>query len=227
MGKKDIITKDYMKECAVFADAFNKNPVELEKNPTSGEFISGFYKEDRLIPVITLVLYFGPGEWDGPISLHEMLAVQEPEILSYISDYKLNLVAPANMTDDELNRFTTSLREVMLFIKYSKDKKKLREMLQKDERFRTVDKKAAGVISIVTGTELEIEEEEEVVDMCEGMRGIIEDATNEGLERGLERGKLEGALNMCIRLVQQGIVSLSEAAKQLGMTEEELASKLQ
>lgn len=29
------------------------------------EFLSGFTKEDKLIPVITLVLYFGAEEWDG------------------------------------------------------------------------------------------------------------------------------------------------------------------
>ena len=30
---------------------------------SSGEFLSGFYKGDRLIPVITLVIHFGPEKW--------------------------------------------------------------------------------------------------------------------------------------------------------------------
>jgi len=46
----------------------------------------------------------------------EMLAVQEPEILSLVSDYKLNLIAPEHMSDEEIDQFQTSLREVMLFI---------------------------------------------------------------------------------------------------------------
>lgn len=45
-----------------------------------------------------------------------------------------------------MNKFKTSLREVLLYIKYSKDKKKLEELLMPDLSFRTVERKAAIVI---------------------------------------------------------------------------------
>ena len=158
------------------------NLEEMEKKPDASEYLSGFYREDRLIPVITLVMYFAPGEWDGPMSLHEMLAVQDPEILSFVSDYKLNLIAPGQMSDAEIDRFATSLREVMLFIKYSKDKAKLNEMVEKDDRFKNMDRKAATVISTVTGVEIENEIEEDKVDMCQALREMMEDAANEGIQ---------------------------------------------
>ena len=41
----------------------------------SGEFLAGFHKEDRLLPVITLFISFTPEEWDGPRSLWEMVEV--------------------------------------------------------------------------------------------------------------------------------------------------------
>ena len=48
-------------------------------------------------------------------------------------------------------------------------------------------------IHIVTGVEFEEDEEEDKVDMCEGIKGIIEDATNEGLQqtamRMLKKGR--------------------------------------
>ena len=44
------------------------------KKLSSGEYLKGFYKEDKLIPVITLVVYFGPDKWDAPVCLHEMLS---------------------------------------------------------------------------------------------------------------------------------------------------------
>ena len=50
------------------------------KEHSAGEYLSGVYKEDRLVPVITLVVFFSAGEWDGPMSLHEMLNVQDEEI---------------------------------------------------------------------------------------------------------------------------------------------------
>lgn len=193
-----------------------KNLKELEKKPTAAEYLSGFYKEDRLIPVITLVVYFGAGEWEGPMSLHEMMAVQEPEILSLVSDYKLNLIAPESMSDEEIDQFQTSLREVMLFIKHSKDRAKLREMVQKDNRFRNVDKKAASVISTVTGVEFEEDEEEDKVDMCEGIKGIIEDATNEGMQKGIQQGALETAK----RMLKKGGFSYEEIAELTTLTVE-------
>jgi hypothetical protein len=160
----------------------DKVPEELEKKPDASEYLSGFYREDRLIPVITLVVYFGAGEWDGPMSIHEMLSVQNPEILSYVSDYKLNLIAPGQMSDTEIDQFSTSLREVMLFIKYSEDRAKLNEMIEKDDRFKNMDKKAATVISTVTGVEFEEDYEEDKVDMCQALREMMEDATNEGIQ---------------------------------------------
>ena len=39
-----------------------------EKKPDSAEFLSGFYREDRLIPIITVVVYFGADSWDAPKS---------------------------------------------------------------------------------------------------------------------------------------------------------------
>ena len=168
----------------------------MEKKPNAGEYLSGFYREDRLIPVITLVVYFGAGEWDGPMSLHEMLSVQNPEILSYVSDYKLNLIAPGRMTDEEIDQFQTSLREVMLFIKYSKDKAKLDEMVQKDERFRNMDRKAATVISTVTGVEIEENYEEDKVDMCQALKEMMEDATKEGAQEIARRMLKEGSFSL-------------------------------
>ena len=160
----------------------DKVPEELEKKPDASEYLSGFYRDDRLIPVITLVVYFGAGEWEGPMSIHEMLSVQNPEILSYVSDYKLNLIAPGQISDAEINQFSTSLREVMLFIKHSKDRAKLHEMVQKDDRFKNLDKKAATVISTVTGVEFEEDYEEDKVDMCQALKEMLEDATNEGIQ---------------------------------------------
>ena len=50
------------------------------------------------------------------------LSVQNQTLLSYIPDYKINVIAPFEMSDKEINQFSTNLREVMLYLKYSKDK---------------------------------------------------------------------------------------------------------
>ena len=194
----------------------------LEKKPDASEYLLGFYREDRLIPVITLVLYFSPGEWDGPMSLHEMLAVQDPEILSFVSDYKLNLIAPGQMSDAEIDQFNTSLREVMLFIKYSEDRAKLNEMVEKDDRFKNVDRKAATVISTVTGVEIEMNEEEEKVDMCQALREMMEDATNEGIQQGMQQGMQDERIAMAKRMLAKRNFSYEEIAELSVLSVEEV-----
>ena len=194
------------------------DPKEVAKKPERGEYLSGFYREDRLIPVITLVMYFSSGEWDGPMSLHEMLAVQEPEILSLVSDYKLNLIAPGSMSDEEIDQFQTSLREVMLFIKHSKDRAKLNEMVQKDDRFKNMDRSAARVVSSVTGVEFKEDEEEEKVDMCQALREMMEEANSEGMQKGMQQGAQETAQ----RMLNKGRFSYEEIAELTSLTVDEV-----
>ena len=79
-----------------------------ENAPDSGEYLTGFYKKDKLLPVITLVVFFSADEWDGPMTLHEMLSVSDKKLLSFVSDYRINLIAPGSMADEEIARFTTS-----------------------------------------------------------------------------------------------------------------------
>lgn len=162
---------------------------EKEHKPSSDEFLSGFYKTDRLIPVVTLVIYWGPDRWDGPLSLKEMYAAADDAIMQYVPDYKINLIAPEQMSDDEIKEFKSSLKEVMLYIKYSKDKAKLQEIAQEDPNFLSMDRQAAEVINVTTNSRLKYPEGKETINMCLA----IEEMRNESR---LE-GEIKGAVETC------------------------------
>ena len=58
------------------------------------QFISGFSPQDRLIPIMNIVVDWGAEPWDGPLSLHEILDIG-PELEEYkdrINDYRINLL---------------------------------------------------------------------------------------------------------------------------------------
>lgn len=110
------------------------------------EYLLGFYKDDRIIPVVTLVIFFGAKKWDGPLSLHEMMGEQPSEIMDLVQDYRIHLIQPTTLTDEDLGKFQTSLREVMSFIKYSKDKSKIRSLLRDNPRFRALRREAIMVM---------------------------------------------------------------------------------
>ena len=164
----------------------------LEKKVSDGEYLSGFYKEDRLIPVITLVIHFGAEEWDGPISLHEMMEIGNPELLKYVQDYRIHLIDPFSLTDEELGKFSTSLREVLGYIKYSGDKKQLHSFTDNNPRM-TMEADAVRVIRTVTNTPVEIQEEAEEVNMCKAIEEMMEDSRQEGEVSGALRKAKETA----------------------------------
>lgn len=103
----------YGKQVADTAANHRKNDKSFRKC-TSGEYLSGFYKEDVLKPVVTLVIHFGADEWDAPLSLHEMMGTQNEKLMHYVQDYQIHLIDPAKLTEEDLKKFTSSLREVSL-----------------------------------------------------------------------------------------------------------------
>lgn len=173
---------------------------EKEHKPSSDEFLSGFYKTDRLIPVVTLVIYWGPDRWDGPLTLKEMYAAADDAVMQYVPDYKINLIAPEQMTDEEMKEFKTSLKEVMLYIKYSKDKNKLLEIAQEDPDFLSMDRQAAEVINTVTNSKLKYPEGKETINMCLAIEEMRMDSKREGIREGEIKGAVETCKNFNMTL---------------------------
>jgi len=148
--------------------------------PSQDEYLSGFYKKDKLLPVVTLTVFYSAEEWDGPLTLREMYSLADERIMPYVPDYRVNLIAPGNMTDEEIEEFQSSLKEVMLYIKYSNDKKKLQEVTQRDKNFRNLERQAVEVISVTTNSKLKYLEGQEVVDVCTALEEMKLDSKIEG-----------------------------------------------
>ena len=157
------------------------------------EFLSGFWKEDRLIPSITVTILFSPKPWNGPLSLFDMMEVSDPAVQACMDNYHLRLIAPAQMADEEIMKFQSSLREVMLFIKYSENKDELSQMLENNKkRFGELERRAAEVIKAVTNSGMKYKKSEEVVDMCKAIQDMQIEARKEGEERGKQIGEQRG-----------------------------------
>ena len=137
-----------------------------------------FTKEDKLIPVITITVYLGTKEWDGPRRLSDMFDDVDEELLPFIPDYRINLLAPREITD--FTGFRTSIRQLFEVLQNAYDKEKMQEVLQNDENFSKVDRETVEAINLFAGTDIDIDEKEEVIDMCKAW----EEQKNEGREEG-------------------------------------------
>ena len=183
---------------------------------TSDEFLSGFTKEDKLIPVITITVYLGTKEWDGPRRLSDMFGDVDEELLPFIPDYRINLLAPREITD--FTGFRTSIRQLFEVLQNAYDKEKMQEVLQNDEKFSNVDRETVEAINLFAGTNIDIDEKEEVIDMCKAW----EEQKNEGREEGRELGERQKIISQIVKKLQKD-KSVAEIADDLEEKEEVIA----
>ena len=186
----------------------------------SGEFLAGFYKEDRLLPVVTLFISFTPEEWDGPRSLWEMVEVEDEAVLARLPDYRINLVAPAEIGKEEFGKFHSSLGDVLEFIKYSGDKEKLMDWLHQEKPELTMGRKEVEVLNACVNAKLAIKEDEEEVEVCKA----IEDYKREAVEKATKEVTKEVTRDVTENMQLQSVKNLM---RNLRLTAQQAAAALE
>ena len=182
---------------------------KAERKVDSGEFLSGFRKDDRLIPVITLVLYLNPDTWDGPRSLSDMYAPYDDAIKPYINDYKINLISPAELGHEDFMKFHTDLGKVLEFIKCSDDKGKMEKFKEENADF-IFSAEAVLFLNETTHTKLTLNEDKEEISMCKALDDMCADAREEGRALGRTEGEYIGCITGELRMSKLVSVLLSK-----------------
>ena len=177
----------YMKEYDEIS-AKNKKDGDFQ---SSDEFLSGFRKTDRLHPVISLCVYYGESEWDGPFSLKDMLKIPE-KIRPLVSDYRMNLIqVRASESLCFNNPDVNTVFDVSRSI-YARDYAKIKEVYK--------DHDIPAGLGLVIGA---ITESQKLIDhaLSSGQKGgqinmcnALEELRREGVEEGKQEGRQEGIL---------------------------------
>lgn len=129
-------------------------------------------------------------------------------------------MAPREITD--FTGFRTSIRQLFEVLKNAYDKEKMQEVLHNDDKFSSVDRETVEAINLFAGTDIDIDEKEEVIDMCKAW----EDQKNEGRELGREEGRELGERQKIISLIVKKLQknkSVAEIADDLEEKEEVIA----
>ncbi len=200
---------DVLQYAAQVTDLTNLHRANKDKTD-SNEFLSGMLNEDRLKPVITLVLYFGTEEWDGAKKLSDLLEDTDEQLKALIQDYELTIINPLTMADEEFDKFSTDLGMILKLIKYSSDKEMLLTMMQGSSNLGMLSKQGAQVLCDSLGIDIDIlEDEMEGKKMCKALAELIEDGRNEGMQAGILEGRqsglIEGRQISAIRMFTKGI----------------------
>jgi len=78
----------YAKQCR---EIENRHRTNKDLNG-SAEFLSGITRTDLIVPVISIVIYYGEPIWDGPVCLSEMMNIPKP-FRNLYNDHHLHLLS--------------------------------------------------------------------------------------------------------------------------------------
>ena len=186
--------------------------IKNKKLKSSEEFLSGLLQTDKIMPIITIVINFSGKLWNAPTALKQMFHNFDKKLLKFVKDYEINLIDPVAIGKENFNKFMTELREVLLCLKYSKDKEKLYYTVKNDKAFEHVPNEAVSLINTLTGSNMKLNKDKEESNMCEAIEGLIED--------GKKEGRKEGQIKVLVSLVKKGFITIQQAAKEIGLSVE-------
>ena len=176
----------------------------------------GFKKTDRLAPVITLVIYFNSDRWEGFKSLKEMIDIKDKIIDDYIFDYKLNIIEPCMMTNDDFKKLKTHVGLILEAIQKSNDEKSFKELLTNDNRFERIPIEAAKIINEFASIDLGIEQEEGEYNMCKAVEEWKKELRTEGKAEGIAEGEAKATENN-IKTMNKNGFDIDTIARALGL----------
>lgn len=153
------------------------------KDQSSGsEFLSGFYRSDRLTPVVTITVYWGSGDWDAPRSLHEMFGQFDERLKPFVPDYRINLVIPGEM--ESFDKFHTELGGVLEAVKASVNYESMHGLLSADPRYAAMSNESVEAINTFTGTKILLNEKEGETNMGIAWDEMLNEERAEGRAEG-------------------------------------------
>lgn len=181
---------------------------EEKKDLREDEFVAGFSKKDRLIPVVTIVIYYGKKPWKLPKKLSDIQKKSSglEKLKEQVQDYNVNVIDVRRLTDAQIEAINSDVKLLFGYVKYDGNPKKLRAFIQKNrKRFERLSQETYEMIAIMTesGKLLEIMEKVKETggyNMCkaidemvkEGEKRGIEQGRKQGIEQGMEQGRKQG-----------------------------------
>ena len=142
-------------------------------------------KEDRFIPVVTIVVYYGEKEWDGALSLKQMMAIPK-EMENIVNDYKMKLVE-ARQNDLLFHNINNRDLFNLFGILLNKDKitRELREEAIKYSVEHKVDKNVLNTVAGAARCDLDFDNLfKEGDSMCRAWENSMKNAKDEGQIEG-------------------------------------------
>ena len=147
-----------------------------------------------------------------------MMQLEDETLKLLVDDYRIKLITPAQLKAEDFEKFHTNLRQVMEFIKYSKDKENMAELMR-SEAYRSIDETAVSVIEHCTHLKLKqhIKNEKGEINMCEAWDEMKKDCKAEGMQAGLQEGLQKKAAEIAKSMLQDNHLNYDKISEYSGL----------
>lgn len=182
------------------------------KDLSSSDFIAGMSKSDKLIPVCTIVLYFGAEEWSGPQDLHGLLNFSGAlaSLKNVIPNYKINILDVRRFP--HWQSFRSDLRQVFGYLQHLSNAKEIRSYVNEHKtEYNNISEDAYDLISSVTNAGVlaklkeKYQDKKGDIDMCKALDEWAQMERHEGKIEGRIEGKLESTISIICKKSDQGL----------------------
>lgn len=178
-----------------------------------GASYRGQHDKKTIVPVITMVLYYGTDRrWTAPANIKSLIKVPDG-LDKYVNDVKANVFEIAWLTDDQISKFKSDFKIVANFFV---NKRKNKDYIPDDKTtIKHVDE-ILKFLSVMTGDnryEKLLADKEGVSNMCD----VAQRLEDRGMKKGIEKGN-----RMIYSLVEDKSISMEKGAEKLEISVEKL-----
>lgn len=134
--------------------------------------------KQKLVPVISFILYYGEEEWKSPLSLMDMLDIPEDKkdlIRPFIQNHHIHIIVLSGQDGETRKKYKSDFRNIVDYLACKKNSRKLEAYMRDASR--------------------KIEHPEEFLDL---MGSISNDARYRKIVESIRKHKEKGEVSMCI-----------------------------
>ena len=205
LGCEDQSTVDYsmpMRTMLYDALAYAKqqNDLELRQNAEGKYYRRKLTKNEKVLPVLTIVFYYGEKQWDGATHIHDVIQWSNKlNLKNVVPDYKMNLIWAYGQED--IDKFKSDLQYILYLLKYKQEEDKLEKYIEEnDEKLQHMNQDTHNAIVALMGSEIL-----EGIESEEGGEIRMESKALQAIEtRGEKRGKILRLIVLVQKKMQRG-----------------------
>ena len=206
LGCEDQSTVDYsMPIRTMLYDALayekQRNDLELKQNAEGEYYRRKINKNQKILPVLTIIFYYGEKQWDGATCLHDMIQwSDEQELQDTVPNYKMNLIWAYGQED--IDKYKSDLQYILYLLKYKQEEEKLEKYIEEnDEKLQHMNQDTHNAIVALMGSEIL-----EGIEKEEGGEIRMESKALQAIEkRGEKKGQQEGQVLILITQIQKKV----------------------